>query len=101
LNRTERTSRTFWNFVREFSSCQATPRYVHGHSGFRERVLAIRRGLVAFVNNIVAGASIALLVHWLNGSRRISVAVVLGMAGTVILTAAFLAYQRWRFTKLF
>jgi len=54
--------------------------------------------MVACVNNIVAGASIALLVHWLNGSRRISVAVVLGVAGTMILTAAFLTYQRWRFS---
>jgi hypothetical protein len=54
--------------------------------------------MVACVNNIVAGASIALLAHWLLGSHRLSIAVALGVTGAAILTAAFLAYQRWRFS---
>ncbi|HMF93442.1 MAG TPA: hypothetical protein VKE96_04075 [Vicinamibacterales bacterium] len=53
---------------------------------------------VACVNNIVAGASVALLVRWLLGSHRISLAISAGVASTVILTAAFLIYQRWRFS---
>ena len=54
--------------------------------------------MVACINNIVAGASIAILAHWLFGSRWISFAVVLGVAAAAILTAAFLIYQRWRFS---
>src|SRR5262249_13715405 len=54
--------------------------------------------MVACINNIVAGASLALLAYWLLGSGQFSLAVVLGVAGAVILTVAFLAYQQWRFS---
>lgn len=53
--------------------------------------------MVAFINNIVAGAGIALLARWLLGADRTLLAVLLGAAGAAVLTAAFLAYQKWRF----
>jgi hypothetical protein len=53
--------------------------------------------MVACINNILAGVCIALLARWTLGRHGTSFAVVLGVAAAVILTAAFFAYQRWRF----
>lgn len=54
--------------------------------------------MVACVNNIVGGAGITLLARWFLGSHRLYLAVGLGLVSGAILTAAFLAYQRWRFS---
>jgi hypothetical protein len=53
--------------------------------------------MVAFINNIVAGAGITLLARWLLGAHHTLLAVLLGVATIATLVAAFLAYQRWRF----
>lgn len=54
--------------------------------------------MVAFINNIVAGAGIALLARWVLGTPRTLFAVLVGVVGAAVLMAAFLAYQRWRFS---
>jgi len=53
--------------------------------------------MIAFINNIVAGAGIALLARSLLGAEHTLLAVLLGVASALILTAAFLAFQKWRF----
>ena len=60
--------------------------------------LTTSSSMVAFINNIVAGAGIALLARRFLGVQRTSVAVLLGVGGAAALMAAFFAYQRWRFT---
>jgi len=54
--------------------------------------------MVASINNIVAGAGVALLARWLLGPDRTLLAVLIGVAGAGALTPAFLAFQKWRFT---
>jgi ABC-type cobalamin transport system permease subunit len=49
------------------------------------------------VNNVVAGAGIALLVRLLGPSAPLWVAAAAGVAGALMLTVLFYAYQRWRF----
>ncbi|HZS09190.1 MAG TPA: hypothetical protein VFD58_30425 [Blastocatellia bacterium] len=53
--------------------------------------------MVAFVNSIVAGAGVTLLAGDLLGGDRNSLALLLGVTAAVVLMAAFLAYQRWRY----
>jgi hypothetical protein len=59
--------------------------------------LTTSSSMVAFINNIVAGAGIALLARGLLGEEHTLLAVWLGVAGMLILTAAFLVFQKWRF----
>jgi hypothetical protein len=54
--------------------------------------------MIAVVNNAVAGAGIALLVRLLGPSAPLWVAAAAGVAGALLLTALFYAYQRWRFS---
>jgi hypothetical protein len=65
--------------------------------GPRIAFLTTTSTMVAFINNIVAGAGITLLTCWLLGAQRTLLAVTLGACGAAILMAAFLAYQEWRF----
>lgn len=60
--------------------------------------LTTSSSMVAFINNVVAGAGIALLARWLLGPQRTLLAVLLGVASAVVLMAAYLAFQRWRFS---
>jgi hypothetical protein len=53
--------------------------------------------MIAVVNNVVAGAGIALLVRLLGPSAPLWVAAAAGVAGALMLTVLFYAYQRWRF----
>jgi hypothetical protein len=53
--------------------------------------------MVACINNVVGGASVALLARLLFALHSLSLAVGLGVGVGAVLTAAFLAYQRWRF----
>ena len=53
--------------------------------------------MVAFVNNIVAGAGITLLARRLLGAHHTLLAVLIGVAAFGVLVALFFAYQRWRF----
>jgi hypothetical protein len=61
--------------------------------------LTTSSSMVAFINNIVAGAGIAPLVRWLLGPQRTLLAVLAGVAGAAVLMAAYLAFQKWRFTQ--
>lgn len=56
--------------------------------------------MVACINHLVAGAGAALLVVRLRGREDVSTAVMAGMLTFVVLTAAFLVFQRWRFAKV-
>jgi hypothetical protein len=56
--------------------------------------------MVAFTNNIVAGAGITLLVRRLLGAQHTLLAVLIGAAAAGILVAAFFADQKWRFGLL-
>lgn len=59
--------------------------------------LTTSSSMVAFINNIVAGAGIALLARRLLGAEHTLLGVLLGVAGALILTAGYLAFQRLRF----
>jgi membrane protein YdbS with pleckstrin-like domain len=52
---------------------------------------------VGFINSIVAGAGIALLVANLLGRNQTLVAVLVGVAVTLAVMAGVVAYQRWRY----
>jgi hypothetical protein len=53
--------------------------------------------MIAFINSIVAGAGVTLLANNLLGRDQIFFALLLGVATALILMAAFLAFQRWRY----
>ena len=60
--------------------------------------LTTTSSMVAFINNVVAGAGIALLARWFLGAHDAVFAVLLGVGGAAVLMAAFLMYQKWRFS---
>lgn len=53
--------------------------------------------MIAVINNVVAGVGVALLIRLLLPSAPSWVEAVAGIAGALILTWLFYAYQRWRF----
>lgn len=53
--------------------------------------------MISFINSIVAGAGVALLANHLLGRGRTALALGLGIATTLLLMAAFLLFQRWRY----
>jgi hypothetical protein len=53
--------------------------------------------MVAFLNSVVAGVGVALLVDVLFGAPVV-VRLTCGLVAVAILVAAFLAFQRWRFS---
>jgi hypothetical protein len=55
--------------------------------------------MIAVINNVVAGAGIALLARALCPSAPRWMAVAAGIAGAFALTALFYGYQRWRFSE--
>ena len=59
--------------------------------------LTTSASMVAAINNIVAGAGVALLARWLLGDNHALLSVLLGVIAGLVLTVAFLAFQRWRF----
>lgn len=56
--------------------------------------------MVAFINNVVAGAGVALAVDHGLGGDGTGIALVVGATVTVLLTVLFVLYQRWRFSTL-
>jgi hypothetical protein len=52
--------------------------------------------MIAIINNAVAGAGIAFFLRFLSPSAPYWVAGVAGVAGALVLTWLFYAYQRWR-----
>jgi hypothetical protein len=53
--------------------------------------------MIAVINNVVAGAGIALLTRLLFASAPHWLDAAAGLVGAVVLTWLFYAYQRWRF----
>jgi hypothetical protein len=53
--------------------------------------------MIAVINNVVAGVGMALLIRVLSPSAPSWVDAVVGIAGALVLTWLFYAYQRWRF----
>jgi hypothetical protein len=53
--------------------------------------------MIAVINNVVAGAGVTLLARRLLDRDDVGLPLSIGIAAAVLLTLAFLAYQRWRF----
>jgi hypothetical protein len=53
--------------------------------------------LVAFLNSIVAGVGVAMLVGGLFQEKRTMVASLVGAAVALVLMAIFFVYQKWRY----
>ena len=56
--------------------------------------------MIAVINNVVAGVSIALVVRIFAPGAPAWAAPVAGVAGALLLTWLFYAYQRWRFEEI-
>jgi hypothetical protein len=53
--------------------------------------------MVAFLNSIVAGVGVAMLVGELLGERRTIVVSLIGAGVALVLMALFFVYQKWRY----
>jgi hypothetical protein len=62
--------------------------------------LGTTAAMIAFINSIVAGAGIAVLVDVLINDEGTALAVVVGIAAAVLLMAGFFMFQRWRFASI-
>jgi hypothetical protein len=62
-------------------------------------LLGTTASMIAVLNNLVAGAGIALLVHAFRPSAPGYIGPAAGVAGALMLTLMFYAYQRWRFAE--
>lgn len=60
--------------------------------------LGTTASMIAFINNFLAGAGVTLLAHGLLDREHKWLALPIGIASAVLLTLAFLAFQRWRFS---
>jgi len=65
--------------------------------GTRIALLTTAATMIAFINGIVAGASVTLFVNSLFSGHHLGVAVIVGFAAVVGLMAVFLAYQQRRY----
>jgi hypothetical protein len=63
--------------------------------------LGTTASMIAVINNVVAGAATALLVDSLLSPPHCWISIAVGIAAAVLLTVAFLAYQRWRFALFY
>ena len=53
--------------------------------------------MIAFINSVVAGVGVALLVDVAVGGAPIGLRLLCGVLAVVVLMVAFLVFQRWRF----
>ncbi len=53
--------------------------------------------MIAVINNVVAGAAVALLARYVDPSAPGWMAAAAGIVGALVLTGLFYRYQRWRF----
>ena len=60
--------------------------------------LGTTASMIAVINNVVAGAVVSLLVHAVAPTSPNWLGIATGVASALLLTAVFLAYQRWRFS---
>jgi hypothetical protein len=63
-------------------------------------LLGTTASMIAFLNNLVAGATVTLAVTALFGRDRLAIALSAGIATAAILMALFISYQRNRFEGL-
>ncbi len=59
--------------------------------------LTTAASMIAFINSMVAGAGVALLVSHALVRNRIAIALGFGAATALVLMIAFLVFQRWRY----
>jgi hypothetical protein len=59
--------------------------------------LTTAASMIAFINSMVGGAGVALLVSRLLAGNRIVIALGAGVATALVLMIAFLVFQRWRY----
>jgi hypothetical protein len=60
--------------------------------------LGTTASMIAVTNNVLAGVGVTMLAKKLLAENLSWLAIPIGILLTVLLTAAFLAYQRWRFS---
>jgi hypothetical protein len=60
--------------------------------------LTTAASMIAFINSMVAGAGVALLVSHLLVRERIAIALGFGVVTALVLMIAFLVFQRWRYS---
>jgi hypothetical protein len=60
--------------------------------------LGTTASMIAVINNVVAGAAVALLIHTFVPMSPGWLSVSAGVISALVLTAGFLIYQRWRFS---
>ena len=60
--------------------------------------LGTTASMIAVINNVVAGVGIALLVRVFSPSTPAWIGATAGLLAAALLTLAFYAYQRWRFS---
>ncbi len=53
--------------------------------------------MVAIINSIVAGAGVSLLINYFARPTSVGIAILLGVAASVMLVILFYRFQRWRF----
>lgn len=53
--------------------------------------------MIAFVNNVVAGVGVYMLVRWVGDPRYDRLAAIAGVLSVALLTAIFFIYQQWRY----
>lgn len=68
--------------------------------GSRFAYLGTTASMIAFINNIVAGAGVTLLTNALLGGAHAGLAFGCGAVSVVILMMVFLAFQRWRYSSI-
>ena len=62
--------------------------------------LGTTASMIAFINSVVAGVGIALLVNALAADDQAILGPIFGVIGVTVLMVAFLAYERWRFSGM-
>jgi hypothetical protein len=59
--------------------------------------LSTTASMIAVINNVVGGVGIALLTQTFGASPFGWLSLIVGASAAILLTAGFMAYQRWRF----
>jgi hypothetical protein len=59
--------------------------------------LGTTASMIAFVNSVVGGAAVAILVGTLLGGDPVAASLIAGLVAAVVLMGVFLWFQRWRF----
>jgi hypothetical protein len=63
-------------------------------------LLGTTAAMIAFINNVVAGAVVTLGINALLGGNHVAIALSCGIVSVLVFMMAFLTYQRWRFSNV-